>query len=261
MTLPSSLFKFESFTAQALSNLKEQVIYFSSPRNFNDPYDCSIKTFIKEPSDDEMRNFKESKELLHMQPLPKIKESMTSGLLKAVERKKHDFLENKGVSCFSQSNRDLLMWAHYSDKYTGFCLEFDTSFEPFNLAKKVKYTNEPPKINPLDVLDNDDYDLLTDLYCIKPSSWKYEKEWRCFHHKANTAYHYEAGALKAVHFGPCMPQAHVEIIFLILKGQNPNVKCFQGHLDESEFKVNLEERVYVPHVEALAKGLYQYSKL
>lgn len=43
MPLPSSLFKFERFTTQALSNLKEQVIYFSSPRNFNDPYDCSIK--------------------------------------------------------------------------------------------------------------------------------------------------------------------------------------------------------------------------
>lgn len=34
------------------------------------------------------------------------------------------FLENSYASCFSESNDDFLMWAHYSSKHSGICLEF-----------------------------------------------------------------------------------------------------------------------------------------
>jgi hypothetical protein len=57
---PSRLYKYSAFTIQNLKNLKNQGIYFSSPRNFNDPYDCSITPELRIPSDgdiEEIRSF------------------------------------------------------------------------------------------------------------------------------------------------------------------------------------------------------------
>ncbi len=39
------------------------------------------------------------------------------------------------------------MWSHYADSHKGICLEFDTSFEPFNKSRQVKYGNKIPIIN------------------------------------------------------------------------------------------------------------------
>lgn len=34
------------------------------------------------------------------------------------------FLANSSVTCFSETNDDFLMWAHYASKHTGICMEF-----------------------------------------------------------------------------------------------------------------------------------------
>ncbi len=45
-TKPKKLYKYEAFTEQSLKNLKAQAIYFGSPKNFNDPYDCALTPVI-----------------------------------------------------------------------------------------------------------------------------------------------------------------------------------------------------------------------
>ena len=49
-----SLYKYEAFSTQSLLNLKKQIIYFGSPLNFNDPYDCALTPNIVESSDAEL---------------------------------------------------------------------------------------------------------------------------------------------------------------------------------------------------------------
>jgi hypothetical protein len=39
---------------QALKNLKSELIYFNSPRNFNDPFDCNMDLKIGYPFIDEL---------------------------------------------------------------------------------------------------------------------------------------------------------------------------------------------------------------
>jgi hypothetical protein len=43
---------------------------------------------------------------------------------KELERLSRKFLENSYATCFSETNNDFLMWAHYSSKHAGICLEF-----------------------------------------------------------------------------------------------------------------------------------------
>src|SRR3990170_8890726 len=45
-------------------------------------------------------------------------------------------------SAVSEKVDDILMWSHYSQNHTGFCLEFDTSFEPFDKVHKVSALSE-----------------------------------------------------------------------------------------------------------------------
>lgn len=34
--------------------------------------------------------------------------------------------ENMGVACFSEENKNILMWSHYAENHTGYCLEYRT---------------------------------------------------------------------------------------------------------------------------------------
>jgi len=72
----------------------------------------------------------------------------------------------------------------------------------------------------------------------KARSWAYEREWRCFHAEASTLFTYPAEALKAVYFGPNVDRFALDIVCIILAGQNPDVELWVGKRSESEFKVS-----------------------
>ncbi len=98
-----------------------------------------------------------------------------------------------GVSCFSTTSDNILMWSHYADKHGGICIEYD-----FSLLEKLEninafllpviYSNDRP------LLTVDKFDLengqatqesvmriMPDLIraiLTKSEFWKYEDEWR-----------------------------------------------------------------------------------
>lgn len=264
--LPETIFKYESFSTQSLLNLKKQCIYFGSPRNFNYPYDCALTASIDEPSINDLDRVREY--FLGNKELPEEAKNVILGLSKEEFKKQvldgatfgltefnRKFLIEKGVSCFSEKNDNLLMWAHYGGSYKGFCLEFRTNFESLNKIRPVKYVESTPKIT-VDLLIADQQDdQILDLYCTKSNSWSYEKEWRGIHNKVGTEYIYETDALKAVYFGPDIAQAALEIICLILGGQNPKVEFWKGVRSKTQFKVDFTKVEYLPYDEAKRRGL------
>lgn len=91
---------------------------------------------------------------------------------------------NKGLyrfACFTETNMNLPMWAHYADNHEGICLEYDISaMKPKRLKNNffpIFYTDKLPNEF------NAPYKKLafTFYYKIlihKLSDWSYEKEWR-----------------------------------------------------------------------------------
>ncbi|MBS3952443.1 MAG: DUF2971 domain-containing protein [Methylomicrobium sp.] len=236
---PKLIYKFEDFTIRSLRNLKSQTIFFGSPKNFNDPYDCAIRAEVRSPKEDEinqLRNFflcqsdlpNEAKNELSSMNNTQLSSLIERNARSLSERHADDFLNTKGVTCFSEINSDLLMWSHYGGKYKGFCLEFATEFEPFNKLRKVNYVDSMPVIDPISAIMGDNFDQFLDLYCTKSKSWSYEKEWRALHHVANTEFTYPTEALKGIYFGPDVDPADLEIACLVLQGQNPNVIFWRG---------------------------------
>lgn len=264
--MPPRLYKYEGFTALSLQNLKSQVLYFGSPLNFNDPYDCAITPNFATPADAEVEAIRaaylrdETTPPLPRQQLTdfgteQLREMFLRAGTTAINKAIADFLSTRGVACFSERNDDLLMWSHYGGRYQGFCLEFDTSAEPLKKIQQVRYSPRQPRLSLHSMLLDRDFDPVANLFCTKSEAWAYEREWRAIHAAAGTEYVYPANALTGVYFGPDIKPQPLEIVCLILQGQNKGVRFWRGHRSNTEFRVLFEEFTYTSFAEAKAQGL------
>lgn len=163
-------------------------------------------------------------------------DELIASTLELVRKEK---INSKGVSCFSEKVNDLLMWSYYADGHRGFCLEFDTSYEPFSKLRKVKYTESNPKIDANNLFTEDlNYEGIVEAYlATKYKDWSHEKEWRVIHINKNVEYIYKSNALSGIYFGAKMNPTNLEIIALIIKGHNPNCKFYQMRKVPNKFKV------------------------
>nr|WP_315159649.1 DUF2971 domain-containing protein [uncultured Flavobacterium sp.] len=125
------------------------------------------------------------------------------------------------VASFSKECNDPIMWSHYGNHHTGFCLIFDfenNKVQSENLLKKhlaseyelkkVKYKNKCIKTNGFYTMPS----LLDETiieekrlkhwkekhnsFLIKYKSWKYEKEYRIIHYDLLTDFFTESGPEK-----------------------------------------------------------------
>ncbi|HVZ47069.1 MAG TPA: DUF2971 domain-containing protein [Ramlibacter sp.] len=265
MEKPARLYKYEAFSPQALENLKNQVIYFNSPLQFNDPYDCALSPSIKDLSDEDVEKIRS-----HYLSRPDISdrprfefETMTVPALRAMllktgqdvlEKQVRQFVSQRGVSCFSEVPDNLLMWSHYASHHRGFCLEFRTDAEPFQRIRPVTYSKTMPEYDLAKMLYDRDFDHIESLYCTKGWDWSYEREWRCIHKEGGTAFTYAAEALTGVYFGSQASFTTIEIVALILAGQNEHVQLWQGARSKSAFSVEFRQMSYTSHLEAKRQG-------
>lgn len=266
MPPPDHLYKYESFSTQSLLNLKKQVIYFGSPASFNDPYDCALTPNIVEPTDEEallVRNEylkkhdipRDARAAFETAPVSDLKVALLRAAHSAFDLTITEFLQKRGVSCFSERNDDLLMWSHYGGKYRGFCLEFETTSEAFQRVQQVRYAPEIPPLTITQVLLNENFHPFLELFCTKSNAWEYEREWRAIHVSAGTQFEYPASTLTGVYFGPDIDRQSLEIICLILAGQNDSVQLWQGRRSSTEFRVLFEPFIYTSNLEAKRRGL------
>lgn len=260
--IPKSLFKYESVNTYSLGNLKNAKIYFNRPIDFNDPFDCSvIKESINYTDADVLVMYNQyikdknlsKKQISSYSEIPQhFITAIKSSINTVSNSSENEHLYNKGCSCFSEIYDDILMWSHYANGHRGYCLEFDTSFEPFNKAISVIYDNHYPKWNPLELINSDDED--PDNKAMIPlrykfEHWKHEREWRIFHIEPRKLFGYDVKALKSIYFGLAIDEAHLEIICLVLLGQNPEIKFYKALRDKTAYKVNFEEFIYTRHID------------
>ncbi|MEM4990009.1 DUF2971 domain-containing protein [Collimonas sp. H4R21] len=266
MNPPASLYKYEAFSTQSLLNLKGQIIYFGSPLKFNDPYDCALTPNILIPTDFEIETIRQaylkmpniparSRQDLEVFDPPRMRESLMRAARTGFSEMVDKFLAQRGVACFSETNDDLLMWSHYGGHYKGFCLEFNTSTEPFKKINQVKYVSMLPGISISNALLDSDFHPVQELFCTKSKAWEYEKEWRAIHGVAGTQFRYSPETLTGVYFGPDIDEQSLEILCLILAGQNESVQLWRGKRSTTEFRVLFEPFTYMSYLDAKRRGL------
>lgn len=125
-----ALYKYCRVDDYSLSNLSESSIFLNHHSAFNDPFECRCEVIYGFPllSDPSARliavlnawGFSDPEDDLVKEYYPEFAESLEEG-----EPIIELFIERARISCFSERNNNLLMWAHYGDGLRGFCIEFD----------------------------------------------------------------------------------------------------------------------------------------
>ena len=176
------LYKYCSISINSLSAISNSYLFFSKPENFNDPFDSQLNMLLY---------------------------SGASYLLGSME-KLNMVREKIGVTCFSDSNDNQHMWAHYASRHQGICIGYDVTLieEYFSRnalgieAVKVNYISELPQLSAGRIRtrninnepitydsnkfssDSKEFDkLIQNLLLIKDLNiWAIENEWRIVAH-------------------------------------------------------------------------------
>jgi len=194
------LYKYCTVNEYTLKNLKQNELYFNRVNRVNDPYEGIHKFNIKKELELDfiklIYQHRYDEKLFSTMPNKDI-------LQQIVHDGANSFLQDSGLSCFSETNESLVMWGNYADNQQGMCVEYDKDIGIFTHAEKVTYSNDvftirinkPSQLTELDMMK-------AGAGCLynKHRQWKYEKEWRIIF-KPSESFQYPPEAITGIYFG------------------------------------------------------------
>lgn len=234
--LPNVLYKYRE-----LSNFTEDLIlkgdlFFTLPKNFNDPYEFNIKdsgTYTKQDVINYLVNNGETlpQATLAANGIPNVREYV-SKLLDTVKEKKSSSI---GVFCLSETLNNILMWAHYADSHKGCVVCIDVTKLPSDsyFPLKVKYQDQYPQMEYLKNSKN----FLNEWALTKSNHWKYEKERRIVLNNQHGKITIPQSAIVEVIFGCKADPMAVKNLTSKILSSNPTVKIKQASLSHSNYEV------------------------
>ena len=173
-------------------------LYFASPKDFNDPFDCAPPIKFTDSTDEEyMRLHRSGAEDyercntsdmgIDIEPekaekivLDELKNNRNKFLRKREEGFRSvlkEMSDPRGVLCLSATPYDILMWSHYADKHRGVVLIFDRKGIEKSLGRCYEVDYEDNVID-VGVLNDNLNKWHLPLLTKKSKRWHYEKEWR-----------------------------------------------------------------------------------
>jgi hypothetical protein len=178
----NKIYRYLPFNLNTLRFLVTGHLYLASPSNLNDPFESEFE-FKK------LNNLPDQAFLEKIFSGRKIKVKDVNEVNFYIHLKKllHDILnEEYGITCFSETKNNTLMWSHYADSHKGICLEFDSDklmqsevIRHLGLKlENVKILNEVPSVEIIVTSDGFAFKEQEDISLWKFSHWLHEKEIR-----------------------------------------------------------------------------------
>lgn len=182
------LLHYQPINKNTIQNLILKKIWASNPKTFNDPFEFLMRGNYRVTQEGKVEYLsKDRQELLN-----EIKE----------------WTAKFGVTCFSESEDNILQWSYYSSSHTGMCLKFEIPDPlPENLFK-VNYELSLP-----DTFENIESDFLKYLI-TKGKPWRHEEEHRLIFQEGIGHYDYP-GTLSEITFGCRSSRTDIESVFKI----------------------------------------------
>jgi len=250
-------------------------IYFASPGDFNDPYDCLvIPRYDKWSVDDWKKMYRQmlqskypvltdheieakANQLIrdyHANPQCKVNE------INRINRGQElHFNNNIGVFCLSEIKESIIMWSHYTNSHKGFCVGYDISqikscVENYYRAVtpkiircfNVDYEPEYPEVIPVPELR--DPEAYFKRLKTKFAGWEYEKEWRLVVNQNKPLYerivNIPIEAIAEINLGFRMSQANISNIIFELKSLNYKGKLYKAKQEDYRYQLAFNEIVF-----------------
>ena len=185
------LYHYQPFDPVRLSKIVlDKELYFSSPGDFNDPWDCRPWLNVDALADpvvfDRHIDWYIMVSRKHGQNIPeneiqrranafRSNPELFIGKMKEISLAiEAEINERYCIYCLSRKPDSELMWAHYSNKHQGICLEFDAGNELFSQAFELSYHEDYPLFDLTTEAEDENIMPLT----TKSAAWDYEAEYR-----------------------------------------------------------------------------------
>jgi|GEM_PF-441570 len=220
-------------------------IYFAKPKELNDPLDSKVRLSY-DGTEEQWKDFldgwyrKNEPNLLPEQRCYKVNNCLRNRN-NIPNSLSYSFLEQMGVYCMSAINNDILMWSHYSNGHSGFCLEFDANNEFFGRAQRIDYPKEYPNVN---FFTSSQWEKTKAMLLTKAKRWHYEREWRIIDHNEGSGIkHFPAKTLTGVIIGCRMSKENKQKIIKWCANRNPQPTLYKTEPIEKEFGFEIIEIV------------------
>ncbi|GMU95661.1 DUF2971 domain-containing protein [Ignavibacterium album] len=265
LNTPNHIYKYRSFDNHYEELIEKNLFFFSSPNNFNDPFDSKIianypagtkkqiYNKIYESLRDKHPSFSKKKlsllaekNLNHNYKIIKDPKLFTERVNQEIEK----FL---GIFTMTEDNKSILMWSHYANKHTGFCIEFDfqeltricdnyLNIKEAILVRKVIYSEKYPVIDPYKYDVRKYYTEYLNLLSIKSSDWAYEKEWRLIYlFNPNKTLQFPDKVFKSIYFGLNCSKQNIANVISKTKNKNVSLKYYKAEFQLFKFGIDFKE--------------------
>ena len=178
---PTSLYKYYSDHPRNFEAVKNNKMWYSAPCNFNDVFDCTLTIEEKDIFDSALRMVPDNRGIRQGSVMWKQVKGTVGQSIRTFQSSFEDLRSRMGISCLSETDDSLLMWAHYANNHSGICVEYELlefnsqlHFSPVPIV----YTDERVCIHTLETLANDIQGLFIESLTSKSPEWSYEREWR-----------------------------------------------------------------------------------
>ena len=229
-------------------------IYFSSPLDFNDPFDCRAYRYLALPilqrsipqwtlTDLHKTNPNLTEEQKQQHQYDNLNFDKTSGpLIGAMDDDEiSKLIGDFRIFCLSANRENILMWSHYSSGHKGFCLEFKNISESIlGPAYQVEYP--PDNKYPLVTFFEEEKakERVKKMFLSKTNLWVYEQEWRIFDlNKDDSIRHLSQIILSGVIFGCMMSDKDKKQIIDWVKEGKFNPRFYQAKKKNDEFGLDI----------------------
>lgn len=230
------IMKFYKYTSADVAKIiiKDGTLKFTSPVNFNDPFDYhpavledGFNKFARRLNS-EIGNGVKRYKTNHRESLKHL-QSLRSGTFRDA------YTQNMSISCFSKSQFILPMWAHYADNHQGCVIEFEfksdspLAEECFSLSINelyqilipfyVNYSSVRPPL--FDEHGRTNTPNTGFHACLtKAKEWEYEKEMRVIVKQPEGIYPFERTQMTGLYFGMKMDKKDKADLSRLVDGSN-----------------------------------------
>ena len=218
-------------------------MWYSSPSNFNDPFDCALTIDQKKFDESAKHVIQAGVERgvisAHLLGMKRIYTESDQQLYSKVRELIKGVTRRLGICCFSEGPRSILMWSHYANYHKGFCIEY-SAMDDTMLSEEVSsviYTKQLPSLSMSDFSPEKSVKTAELLWRTKATCWRYEKEWRALAPEGGRSY-LARGPIKSIIFGERMLESDRQQVHQALIGQ-PKVMFKEAYLHESKFAMRI----------------------
>ena len=234
-------FKFQEINKYLIDGLVKGTIYFASPKQLNDPFDCRV-------------DIKKSAKQAIEQLSGKKKDILTE--LVNIERYLDQIQKdtsNVAVCSFSLILNDPLLWAHYANQHRGLCLTYDfpKSFldnpDEILAVAPVEYEDNSMTRWFIDNTPTEETgfsefteEIVKKVLTIKSPAWRYENEVRIIRMQ-NGPYEIGKSQLKQICFGLDTTDSDIDLIRQVVDNAGYSVEFCKIERSQSDFGIEEKE--------------------